>query len=117
MKSIQVTEEVHEHLMKLRRYPMKAVNAVVERLLEVHHSEQWKRDLRVFCLEYDYTDPKTKELSVKVMHSLGKDCDDAKSNLSMSNFDNSKYILIKTYPVDILYCGSTFAITPIEQVR
>ena len=117
MKSIQVTGDVHEHLMKLRRYPIKAVNAVVERLLEAHHSEQWKRDLRVFCLEYEYTHPRTKEMSVAVMHSLGKDCDDAQSNLSRSNFDNGKYTLIKTYPVDILYCGSAFAITPIEQIR
>jgi predicted CopG family antitoxin len=117
MKFIQVTEDVHKHLMKLRRYPIKAVNTVIERLLEAHHSEQWKRDLRVFCLEYEYTSPNDDKVGVKVMHSLGKDLDEAQSNLSRSNFDNGKYDLIKSYPIDILYCGGAFAITPIEQIR
>lgn len=117
MKSIQVTDEIHKHLFELRRYPHKAVNEVIEKLISVHHSEQWKQDLRLFCLEYEYTDPKSNEMSVKVMHSLGSDESDAISNLSMSNFDNGKHHLLKTTAIDVLYCGNAFAITPIEQIR
>jgi len=117
MKSIQLTDKTHKRVMELKKYPIKAVNEVVEKLLTAHHSEQWKQELRVFCLEYEYTHPNSNEVSIKVMHSLGKDPDEAKSNLSRSNFDNGKYNLIKSYPIDILYCGDAFAITPIEQIR
>ncbi len=116
MKSIQVTDDTHHRVMELKKYPINSANEVIEKLLAVHHSEQWKNGLRVFCLEYEYTHPQDTTVSVKVMHSLGKDSDDAESNLSMSNFDNGKHVLIKSYPIDILYCGGVFAVTPIEQI-
>lgn len=117
MKSIQVTDKTHKRVMELKKYPIKAANEVIENLINAHHSEQWKQELRVFCLEYKYTSPNDDKVSVKVMHSLGKDPDEAQSNLSRSNFDNGKYNLIKSYPIDVLYCGDAFAITPIEQIR
>lgn len=117
MKSIQLTDKIHKRVMELKKYPIKAANEVIENLINAHHSEQWKQDLRVFCLEYKYTPPNDDKVSVEVMHSLGKDSDEAQSNLSSSNFDNGKYDLIKSYPIDTLYCGNVFAITPIEQIR
>ena len=117
MKSIIVTDETHMRLMKLKKYPTKSVNGVIEKLVNAHHSEQLKQELRVFCLEYEYTDPKTNEISTIVMHSLGSDESDARSNLSRSNFGNGKYNLMKSYTIDVLYCGNAFAITPIEKIR
>ena len=117
MKSIQVTDGTHKRIMELKMYPMKAANDVIEKLINVHHSEQWKQELRVFCFEYEYTDPKTNDTSIKVVHSLGKDADEAESTISRSHFQYGKSVLLKSSPVDILYCGTAFAITPIEQIR